>query len=497
MPYLDLRSFLDDLHHHNDLLTVTAPVSAHLETTALAQHSLKEQGPALLMTQVTPSSHPCLANLFGHERRIQRALRYRAFQSFREIGQLLAQLKEPQMPRSLGALLKSWPEYGQLVHARTQVLDQYIEPHQVLEGDAIDLSQLPIQQCWPEDAGRLITLGMVVTRGCQQDRQNIAIYRQQVLGPRRVIMRWLAHRGGAQDYRSWVQQYPEKPFPVLVVIGADPCTLLAAVTPIPDSLSEYDFAGLLRGHPSQVVRSSLTGLYAPAGAEIVLEGFIHPNDTALEGPFGDHTGYYNATDHFPVVTFERMSLRPAAIYHASYMGRSPFDEPSVMAHALNDVFVPILQKVFPEVQDFYLPPEACSYRIAVVSIRKQYPGHARRMMMGVWSWLRQFTYTKWVIVVDEDIDARNWSEVIWAITTRMDPVRDTLLVDRSPIDYLDFASPEPGWGGKIGMDATNKWPGEVHRPWGRCIVPDAQVQRKTEALWEQLKNSASFGRNSK
>ncbi len=484
MTYLDLRSFLDDLGP--DVLHVRQPVSAHLESTMLAQHALKQEGPALLLHQLDSSNHPCLLNLFGHQRRLHRALRHKAFHSFRDLGNMLAKLKEPQMPKSLGHLFKAWPEYGQLLHARPKIVGDYLHPMQQFHGDDIDLACLPIQHCWPEDAGRLITLGMVVTRGCEQERENVAIYRQQILSPRRVIMRWLSHRGGAQDYRSWLSRYPDRPYPVMVVIGADPCTLIAAVTPIPDTLSEYSFAGLLRGHPTPLVQSSLTGLHAPAGAEIVLEGFIHPGDSALEGPFGDHTGYYNSQEHFPVVTFERMSMRASAIYHASYMGRSPWDEPSVMAHALNDVFVPIMQKVFPEVTDFYLPPEACSYRVAVVSIKKQYPGHARRIMMGVWSWLRQFTYTKWVIVVDEDIDARNWKDVIWAISTRMDPVRDTLLIDRSPIDYLDFSSPESGWGGKIGFDATNKWPGEVHRNWGRPIQPDALVQKRMETLWDIL-----------
>ncbi len=491
MPHLDLREFLTDLKVSGDLIDVSTPLDAHLETTALARHSLLQKGPALLMTQVKNSSHASLGNLFGHERRIQQALRHRALRSFKEIGDLLAQLKEPRMPKNLKSMLRSWPEYGQLLHARTQEMDDYIQRHDVLKGDDIDLGHLPIQHCWPEDAGRLITMGLVVTRGCLQERENVAIYRQQVIGPRRVIMRWLAHRGGAQDYASWKQKYPERPFPVMVVIGADPCTLLAAVTPIPDTLSEYDFAGLLRGHPSQVVRGQLTGLHAPVGAEMVLEGHIYPNDTAMEGPFGDHTGYYNAVAEFPVLTIERMSLRPGAIYHGSYMGRSPEDEPSILAHALNDVFVPILQRVFPEIVDFYLPPEACSYRVAVVSIRKQYAGHARRIMMGVWSWLRQFTYTKFVIVVDDDIDARSWSQVIWAMSTRMDPVRDTLLIDRSPIDYLDFSSPEAGWGGKMGLDATNKWPGEVSRPWGRPLQPDAQIQERITSLWSDLMNKRS------
>jgi len=486
MAYTDLRDFLRDLEQQDQLLRVTEDVDPHLESTALCQKSLSKGGPALLFTQPRHSRISLLGNLFGTPQRIHAALHRRAIRSFRELGELLAALKEPRLPHGLQGWLQSWPEYAQLAYARPRAASHAAFEEVVVEGPDVDLDILPIQHCWPEDAGKLITFGLVVTRGLRQERQNVAIYRQQVIGRNRVIMRWLAHRGGALDYADWLARYPDKPFPVMVAIGADPCTLLAAVAPVPDSLSEYEFAGLLRGQSTQLRRGRLTNLDAPAGAEIVLEGFIYPNDRALEGPFGDHTGYYNSQAEFPVFTIERMSMRQDAIYHGSYMGRAPLDEPSVLAHELNDIFIPILTRVFPEIHDFYLPPEACSYRIAVVSLHKQYPGHARRIMMGIWSWLRQFTYTKFVIVVDDDINIRNWAEVLWALSTRMDPVRDCLLLENTPIDYLDFASPEVGLGGKMGLDATNKWPGETHREWGRPIVPDQEVNTRMEALWQRI-----------
>lgn len=482
----DLRSFLQHLSRYQQLLEIDAPVDPELESTALSLRALREGGPALLMHNATGSVHPLLGNLFGHRRRIELALGDRPISSLRELGELLASLKEPRWPASLRDALDNWPELAQLANVAPRHVDDPAFNEQVVEGTDIDLGMLPIQRCWPEDAGRLITFGLVVTRGVHQPRQNVAIYRQQLIGRNRVIMRWLPHRGGAQDYASWQYAYPDKPFPVLVAIGADPATLLAAVAPVPDTLSEYEFAGLLRGSRSRVWRSELTGLDAPAGAEILLEGFIHPGDTALEGPFGDHTGYYNAQGTFPVLTVERMRLRHGAIYHGSYMGRSPHDEPSVLSMALNDIFVPILRKVFPEIVDFYLPPEACSYRIAVVSIRKQYPGHARRIMMAIWSYLRQFTYTKFVIVTDEDVDVRDWGQVIWAISTRVDPARDSMLVENTPIDYLDFATPVSGLGSKLGLDATRKWPAESAREWGRAITPDPKVEKRVDALWSSL-----------
>ena len=489
----DLRSFLQHLSRHRQLLEIDAPVDPVLESTTLSLRALREGGPALLMNKAVGSPHAMLGNLFGHRRRIELAIGDRPLASLHELGQLLASLKEPRWPSSLREALHSWPELAQLAHVAPRQVDDAAFCEQVYEGDQVDLGRLPIQHCWPEDAGRLITFGLVITRGVHQRRQNLAIYRQQVIGRNRVIMRWLAHRGGAQDYASWQQAWPDLPFPVLVAIGADPATMLAAVAPVPDTLSEYVFAGLLRGARSRVWRSQATGLDAPAGAEILLEGVIHPGDTALEGPFGDHTGYYNAQGTFPVLTVERMYLRHDAIYHGSYMGRSPHDEPSVLSMALNDIFVPILQKVFPEIVDFYLPPEACSYRVAVVSIRKQYPGHARRIMMGIWSYLRQFTYTKFVIVTDEDIDVRDWGQVVWAISTRVDPARDSLLVENTPIDYLDFATPVSGLGSKLGVDATRKWPAESAREWGRPITLDPKVEQRMDAVWTQLCRSRQEG----
>ena len=434
MHHHDLRGFLARLEAVGQLRRVDAPVDPDLETTALCHRALREGGPALLMTRPTRGAQAFLGNLFGHRDRIELALAGRPLASLRELGQLLASVKEPRWPASLKQALSTWPELAQLAHVAPQRVREAAFLEDTIEAADIDLARLPVQRCWPEDAGPLITLGLVVTRGPRKPRQNVAIYRMQVIGRDRVIMRWLPHRGGALDFAEFQAAHPGEPFPVLVAIGADPATLVAAVAPVPDTLGEYEFAGLLRGQRTRIWHSDATGLDAPAGAEILLEGCIAPGDTALEGPFGDHTGYYNAQAQFPVLTITRMHLRRDAIYQGSYMGRAPFDEPSVLASALNEVFVPILQKIFPEIVDFFLPPEACSYRIAVVSIRKQYAGHARRVMMGVWSYLRQFTYTKFVIVVDDDIDARVWAQVLWALSTRVDPARDTLLVEGTPID---------------------------------------------------------------
>ncbi len=491
MGHHDLRSFLSRLQQTGDLLQVSTPVNPELESTSLCLRALRNNGPALLMQQPCGAEHALLGNLFGHRNRIEAALAGRPLASLRELGQLLAAIKEPRWPSSLKQALSSWPELAQLALVAPQMVRHAAFEHTTLEAEDIDLARLPIQRCWPEDVARLITFGLVITRGTRKPRQNVAIYRMQVLDRNRVIMRWLPHRGGALDYADFRAAHPQQPFPVLVAIGADPATMLAAVAPVPDSLSEYEFAGLLRGQRTRIWHSQLTGLDAPAGAEILLEGFIHPGDTALEGPFGDHTGYYNAQDHFPVLTIERMHLRDNAIYHGSYMGRAPHDEPSVLAMALNDVFVPILQKVFPEIVDFYLPPEACSYRIAVVSIHKHYAGHARRIMMAVWSYLRQFTYTKFVIVTDDDIDVRDWGQVMWALSTRVDPARDSMLVENTPIDYLDFASPQAGVGSKLGLDATNKWPGETSRPWSQPIRLDDATEKRVDALWAQLTSVAT------
>lgn len=494
MSFHDLRSFLSRLETSGQLQHVEAPVSSHLESTALSLLSLRAGGPALLMSANTESPQRYLGNLFGHRSRIEAVLSGRPLSSLRELGELLAALKEPRWPGSLREALHSWPELAQLAHVAPRTVRDAGFNDEVVEAQDVDLSRLPIQHCWPEDAAKLITLGLVITRGTRKPRQNIAVYRQQVIGRNKVIMRWLSHRGGALDFADWQATHPDKPFPIVVAIGADPATTLAAVAPVPDTLSEFEFAGLLRGERSRVWRSALTGLDAPAGAEILLEGFIYPGDTALEGPFGDHTGYYNAQAMFPVMTIERMRLRRDAIYQGSYMGRAPHDEPSVMALALNELFVPILRKVFPEIVDFYLPPEACSYRIAVVSIRKQYAGHARRVMMGIWSYLRQFTYTKFIIIVDDDIDARDWSQVLWALSTRVDPARDSMLVENTPIDYLDFASPEPGLGSKLGLDATRKWPGETTREWGRVIVSDPAVEKRMQSLWQALQSGNAGNR---
>ena len=486
MAFHDLRAFVSHLEASGNLQRISDEVDPDLETTAFCLRTLKAQGPALLFENPRGSRHPQLGNLFGRRDRIEAALAGRPLRSLRELGEMLASLKEPRWPHSLREALAAWPEFAQLAHVAPRRVPDAAFNEELLAGPDVDVGRLPIQRCWPGDAGKLVTFGLVVTRGTRQERQNVAIYRQQVIGPNRVIMRWLPHRGGALDFADWQREHPGRPFPLLVAIGADPATMLAAVAPVPDTLSEYEFAGLLRGERTRVWRSELTGLDAPAGAEILLEGHIQPGDTALEGPFGDHTGYYNAQGEFPVFTIERMRLRRDAIYHASYMGRSPHDEPSVLALALNELFVPILRKVFPEIVDFYLPPEACSYRVAVVSIRKQYPGHARRVMMGIWSYLRQFTYTKFVIVTDDDIDVRDWSQVVWAVSTRVDPARDSVMIENTPIDYLDFSSPVPSLGSKLGLDATNKWPGETSRPWSRPIVPDPEVDRRVEALWSSV-----------
>ena len=486
MKYGNLHDFIRDLEATGELKRVRVPVDPVLEVTEICQRSLRAGGPALLFENPKGSNIPLLGNLFGSTRRVARAIGRDSVEDLREVGKMLAFLKEPQLPRGIKEMIEKLPAWSQILNVPPKVLGSAACRDTVIEGPDVDLAKFPIQHCWPEDAGRLITFGLVITKGPYKERQNIGIYRQQVLGKNKVIMRWLHHRGGAIDFREFQEKNPGRPFPLAVVIGADPATLLAAVTPIPDTLSEFEFAGLLRGARSEVVPDRSGTLYIPASAEIVLEGHIYPGETALEGPFGDHTGYYNAQDHFPVFTIERITHRNNPVYHSSYMGRSPWDEPSVLAMALNEVFIPILQKQFPEIVDFYLPPEGCSYRVACVSIKKRYPGHARRVMFGVWSYLRQFTYTKFVIVTDDDINVRDWKEVIWAMTTRMDPARDTLVVENTPIDYLDFASPAPSVGGKIGMDATNKWPGETTRAWGKPIAMSEDVKRRVDELWNGL-----------
>ncbi|ARU30480.1 3-octaprenyl-4-hydroxybenzoate decarboxylase [Sulfuriferula sp. AH1] len=485
MKYKDLRDFIEQLEKIGELKRIKTPVDPVLEMTEICDRVLKAGGPALLFENPVGHTMPVLANLFGTPRRVALGMGEDNVEALREVGRLLAFLKEPEPPKGLKDAWDKLPVFKQVLNMAPKEVSHAPCQDIVWEGKDVNLGRLPIQTCWPGDAGPLITWGLVVTRGPHKKRQNLGIYRQQVIAPNKVIMRWLAHRGGALDFREFQQQNPGQPYPVAVALGADPATILGAVTPIPDSLSEYQFAGLLRGAKTEVVKCLGSDLQVPASAEIVLEGVIHPGEMAPEGPFGDHTGYYNEVDSFPVFTIERITMRRDPIYHSTYTGKPP-DEPAVLGVALNEVFVPLLQKQFTEIVDFYLPPEGCSYRLAVVSIKKSYPGHAKRVMFGIWSFLRQFMYTKFIVVVDDDVNIRDWKEVIWAITTRMDPVRDTLLVENMPIDYLDFASPVSGLGGKMGMDATNKWPGETTREWGTPIVMSDAVKQRIDAMWQEL-----------
>ena len=485
MKYRDLRDFITQLEKQGELKRITIPVNPYLEMTEICDRVLKQQGPALLFENPTGYNIPVLANLFGTPRRVAMGMGAESVTELRGIGELLATLKEPEPPKGMKDAWEKFPIYKQVLNMAPKLVSNPPCQELVRIGDEIDLSVYPIQTCWPDDAAPLITWPLVITKGPHKQRQNLGIYRQQVIGKNKVIMRWLAHRGGALDFREWQIAHPNEPFPVAVALGADPATILAAVTPVPDTLSEYAFAGLLRGSKTEVAKCILSDLQVPASAEIVLEGFIYPNETAPEGPFGDHTGYYNEVGEFPVFTVERITQRTAPIYHSTFTGKPP-DEPAILGVALNEVFVPILQKQFPEIIDFYLPPEGCSYRMAVISMKKQYAGHAKRVMLGTWSYLRQFMYTKFVIVVDDDIDVRNWQEVIWAITTRMDPARDLTILENTPIDYLDFASPVSGLGSKVGFDATNKWVGETNREWGRTIVMSPEVIKSVDAMWDSL-----------
>ena len=485
MKYKDLRDFISNLEQMGELKRISLEVDPVLEMTEICDRVLRAGGPALLFENPKGSDIPVLANLFGTPKRVALGMGEESVEALRDVGRLLAFLKEPEPPKSMKDAWQKMPIFKQVLNMAPKVVKSAACQEKIIERDDIDLGSYPIQLCWPEDAAPLITWGLVVTRGPNKSRQNMGIYRQQVVGKNRVIMRWLSHRGGALDFKEWQEQRPGELFPVSVVLGCDPATILAAVTPIPDSLSEYAFAGLLRGSKTELVNCISNDLQVPASAEIILEGFLHPEDIADEGPYGDHTGYYNEVDSFPVRTIDRITQRKKPIYHSTYTGRPP-DEPAILGVALNEVFVPILQKQFPEITDFYLPPEGCSYRMAVVSMKKQYPGHAKRVMMGVWSFLRQFMYTKFIIVVDNDVDVRNWNDVIWAITTRMDPIRDTTLVDNTPIDYLDFASPVSGLGSKMGMDATNKLPGETNREWGRPIKRDPKIVERIDEIWASL-----------
>ncbi|MFC3852219.1 4-hydroxy-3-polyprenylbenzoate decarboxylase [Salinispirillum marinum] len=485
MKYRDLREFIAGLENKGQLKRIQQPISPVLQMTEISDRVLRAGGPALLFEHPAGFDMPVLANLFGTPERVAAGMGADSVSALREIGELLAYLKEPEPPKGLKDAWEKLPIFKQVMNMAPKKISKPLCQTHVLTGDEVDLGKLPVQTCWPGDAGPLITWPLVITRGPGKPRQNLGIYRQQVIGRNKVIMRWLSHRGGALDLRDWQAKYPGEPFPVAVALGADPATILGAVTPVPDSLSEYAFAGLLRGHRSELAKATLHDLDVPASAEIVLEGYIYPDEMADEGPFGDHTGYYNEVDSFPVFTVERMTYRDQPIYHSTYTGRPP-DEPAILGLALNEVFVPILRKQFPEITDFYLPPEGCSYRMAVVTMKKQYPGHAKRVMMGVWSFLRQFMYTKFVIVTDDDINARDWNDVIWAITTRMDPQRDTVMIDNTPIDYLDFASPVSGLGSKMGLDATHKWPGETSREWGRPIVMADDVKKEVDLIWPEL-----------
>jgi 4-hydroxy-3-polyprenylbenzoate decarboxylase len=480
------REFLRYLENRGDLKRVQVPVSPALEITEVCHRVIKKGGPALLFENPTDGQMPVVGNLYGTEQRVAAAIGLDNAKALRRFGEQLAFLRTPAMPGNLADAVGKLPRFRSLAHVNPRIIDEPPCQEVVIEGDDVDLSALPIQTCWPDDVGKLITFGLVVTKGPHKERHNIGIYRQQLIGRNRLIMRWLHHRGGAIDFAEFKAARPGKRFPVAVAIGADPATTLAAVAPLPDSLSEFQFAGLLRGAKTKIATCLSHNLIVPATAEIILEGFVEPDEMLDEGPFGDHTGYYNSVEKFPVFTVERITHRVQPVYQATYMGKPPEDEPSILAASLNEMFIPLLQGQFPEIVDFYLPPEACSYRVAVVSIRKNYKGHARQIMFGIWSYLRQFTYTKFVIVTDDDIDVRSWDQVVWAITTRMDPARDTTVVENTPVDYLDFASPTSGLGSKIGFDATAKWPGETDRQWGRPIKMTGDVKNRVDKLWAEL-----------
>ena len=485
MKYQDLRDFIALLEERGELKRIQQEIDPYLEITEISDRTLKAEGPALLFENVKGHDMPVLANLFGTPERVALGMGQESVTALRDVGKLLAFLKEPEPPKGFRDALNLLPKYKKVLSMSPKSIKKAPCQQVVMSGDDVDLTKLPIQHCWPGDVAPLVTWGLTVTRGPHKERQNLGIYRQQLLGPNKLIMRWLSHRGGALDFQEWCQQHPGEKFPVSVALGADPATILGAVTPVPDSLSEYAFAGLLRDSKTEVTQCLSNDLQVPAHAEIILEGYIEPGETAPEGPYGDHTGYYNEVDEFPVFTVTHVTHRKDPIYHSTYTGRPP-DEPAVLGVALNEVFIPLLQKQFPEIVDFYLPPEGCSYRLAVVTMKKQYSGHAKRVMMGVWSFLRQFMYTKFVIVCDDDVNARDWKDVIWAMTTRMDPARDTTLVENTPIDYLDFASPVSGLGSKMGMDATNKWPGETDREWGEPIVMSEEVKQRVDQLWDEL-----------
>ena len=488
MKYRDLRDFMAGLEARGELKRITATVDPCLEMTEVCDRVLKAGGPALLFERPKGHTVPVLGNLFGTVRRVALGMGVEAADpaaALRELGAVLAALREPEPPKGWRDAWDKLPLLKTVLAMEPRAVARAASQEASIERPDVDLGRLPVQTCWPGDVAPLITWGLTVTRGPNRRRQNLGIYRQQVIARNKVIMRWLPQRGGALDFRDHCLARPGEPFPVAVALGADPATLLGAVTPVPDALSEYQFAGLLRGAKTEIVKCIGHDLQVPAAAEFVLEGWIHPGETALEGPFGDHTGYYNEQERFPVFTIERITSRRDPIYHSTYTGKPP-DEPAVLGLALNEVFVPLLVRQFPEITDFYLPPEGCSYRVACVSMKKQYPGHARRVMFGIWSYLRQFLYTKFIIVTDDDVNVRDWKEVVWALATRVDPRRDTLITEHTPIDYLDFASPVPGLGSKMGIDATRKWPGETDRRWGDTIAMSEDVKRRVDALWREL-----------
>lgn len=485
MNFTDFRDFLTYLEEQGELKRITYPVNPYLEMTEIADRVLRSQGPALLFENPVGYDMPVLCNLFGTAKRVAIGMGQEDTSQLRKIGELLAFLREPEPPKGIKQFFNVLPKYKQILNMPVKRRSSAPCQELIFKNEEVDLTRLPIMHCWPDDVAPLLSWGLTITKGPYKERQNVGVYRLQLLGKNKLIMRWLSHRGGALDFAEWQQTHPNEKFPVSVAIGADPATILSAVTPVPDTLPEYAFAGLLRNSRTEVVKSLSNELDVPASAEIILEGYIDPNELAPEGPYGDHTGYYNEVEKFAVFTVTHLTRRKDAIYHSTYTGRPP-DEPAVMGLALNEVFIPILQKQFPEIVDFYLPPEGCSYRIAIVTIKKQYPGHAKRVMMGIWSYLRQFMYTKFVIVCDDDINARDWKDVMWAISTRMDPHRDTTFIDNTPIDYLDFASPVSGLGSKMGLDATNKWQGETQREWGKIIKKDTKIVAYIDEIWDKL-----------
>ena len=485
MNLTNFRDFLNYLEEQGELKRIPYPVNPYLEMTEIADRVLRSKGPALLFENPIGYDMPVLCNLFGTPKRVAMGMGLEDTSQLREIGELLAFLREPEPPKGIKQFFNVLPKYKQILNMPVKRRSSAPCQELIFKNEEVDLTRLPIMHCWPDDVAPLLTWGLTITKGPYKERQNVGVYRLQLLGKNKLIMRWLSHRGGALDFAEWQQAHPNEKFPVSVAIGADPATILSAVTPVPDTLPEYAFAGLLRNSRTEVVKSLSNDLDVPATAEIILEGYIDPNELAPEGPYGDHTGYYNEVEKFAVFTVTHLTRRKDAIYHSTYTGRPP-DEPAVMGLALNEVFIPILQKQFPEIVDFYLPPEGCSYRIAIVTIKKQYPGHAKRVMMGVWSYLRQFMYTKFVIVCDDDINARDWKDVMWAISTRMDPHRDTTFIDNTPIDYLDFASPVSGLGSKMGLDATNKWQGETQREWGKIIKKDTKIVAYIDEIWDKL-----------